>query len=83
MCKIQPPNLLWLKAILYRIVRIFIVFISGYFILGDTTTAVSIAGVDMVAATLFYYYFDKWWCKIEDYLHKIYLRWKYRKLNEN
>jgi uncharacterized membrane protein len=80
MCKIDKPDLLWLKAILYRIVRIIIVFISGYFILDDATVAVSIAGVDMVAATLFYYYFDKFWCVIESYLHKIYLKWKYRRL---
>jgi len=80
MCSIQSTKLLWIKAILYRVVRIVIVFISGYFILGDTSAAVSIAGVDMVAATLFYYYFDRWWCIIEEYLHKIYLKWKYRKL---
>jgi uncharacterized membrane protein len=80
MCKIEEPNLLWLKAILYRIIRILIVFISGYFILDDATTAMSIAGIDMVAATLFYYYFDKFWCKIENYLHKLYLKWKYRRL---
>jgi uncharacterized membrane protein len=80
MCKIEEPNLLWLKAIIYRIVRILIVFISGYFILGDTSIAMSIAGIDMIAATLFYYYFDKFWCKIENYLYKLYLKWKYRKL---
>lgn len=57
-----------------------IVFIYGYFILGDTSTAMEIAGVDMIAATLFYYYFDKSWCWIDSKLQKIYLKWKYRKL---
>jgi uncharacterized membrane protein len=80
MCKINPPNLLWLKAILYRIIRILIVFISGYFILDNASAAISIAGVDMIAATIFYYYFDKFWCKIENYLHRQYMKWKYRKL---
>lgn len=73
-------DLLWVKAILYRIVRIFIVFISGYFILDDPTTALSIAGIDMIAATAFYYYFDVVWCKIEKWLHELIRRWKYRKL---
>jgi uncharacterized membrane protein len=73
--------MLWLKAIIYRVVRILIVFISGYFILDDATTAVSIAGIDMVAATLFYYYFDKCWSTIELYIRKQYRRWKYRKFN--
>jgi uncharacterized membrane protein len=80
MCKIQQSNLLWVKAIIYRIIRILIVFISGYFILDDASIAVSIAGVDMIAATLFYYYFDKFWCKIEDYINRLYLKWKYRRL---
>lgn len=79
MCK-KTPDLLWLKAIIYRIVRICIVFISGYFILGDTSVAMEIAGVDMVAATLFYYYFDKSWGFIETRLKQLYLKWKYRKL---
>jgi len=76
----EPPSLLWLKAIIYRIVRICIVFISGYFILGDTSTAMEIAGVDLIAATLFYYYFDKWWCHLERKIRQLYLKWKYRKL---
>jgi len=80
MCNIKTPSLLWLKAILYRIVRIFIVFVSGFFILGDTSAALEIAGVDMIAATLFYYYFDKFWCNIENFFNKAYLKWKYRKL---
>jgi uncharacterized membrane protein len=78
-CKVQP-NLLWLKAIIYRIIRITIVFISSYFILDDINSAASIAGIDMIAATLFYYYFDKFWCKIENYLYKLYIKWKYREL---
>jgi len=72
------PDFLWIKAILYRIVRILIVFISGYFVLDDPTTALEIAGVDMIAATLFYWWFDKSWCYIQEKIQNIYLRWKYR-----
>jgi len=80
MCSIKPMDLLWLKAILYRIVRMGIVFLSSFFILGDTSIAISIMSVDVVAATIFYYLFDKWWCYIESWLQQLILKIKYRKL---
>jgi uncharacterized membrane protein len=79
MCKIKPQNLLWLKAILYRIVRMGIVFLSSFFILGDTNIAISIMSVDVIAATIFYYLFDKWWCYIEEWIQSLIIKIKYRK----
>jgi uncharacterized membrane protein len=58
-----------------------IVFISGYFVLDNIEDAVSIAGVDMIAATLFYYYFDRGWPSIANALQRFKRRWKYRKLS--
>jgi len=75
-------SLLFIKAIIYRIVRICIVFISGYFILGDPMAAISIAAIDMIAATIFYWYFDIIWVKIEKSLIELYIRWKYRKIKD-
>jgi len=80
MCKIKPVDLLWVKAILYRLVRMGIVFLSSFFILGETTVALSIMSVDVIAATLFYYFFDKYWCHIEEKLQQMFIHWKYRKL---
>ena len=71
--------MLWLKALIYRVVRILIVFISGYFVLDNIEDAVSIAGVDMVAATLFYYYFDRGWPYLEKKFQQWKRKWKYRK----
>jgi len=78
----QKNKRLWLKAILYRIVRIGIVFISGFFILGDPSSALRIAGIDTIAATLFYFYFDKFWEVINAKITYVTLKWKYRKLDE-
>jgi len=75
------PNFLFLKAIIYRIFRILIVFISGLIAMGNPFIALNIALVDMVAATLFYYYFDKFWDKIEKFLRELYIRIKYKKMN--
>ena len=71
---------LWIKAILYRIVRIFIVFLSGIFILDNASIAMEIAGIDMVAATIFYYFYDRWWTTINKYIQRIHMKIKYRRL---
>jgi uncharacterized membrane protein len=80
MCDINPPSFLWVKAILYRVIRMGIVFLSSFFILGDTSVALSIMSVDVIAATFFYYFFDLWWCHIEGYIQRIYIYIKYKKL---
>ncbi len=72
--------MLFIKAILYRVIRMIIVFLSSFSILGDTSTALSIMSIDMVAATLFYYFFDRAWPSIESKLKSIVLLIKYRKL---
>ena len=73
-------DLLWIKAILYRMVRMLIVFWSSWFILDDTSTALSIMSVDVLAATIFYWGFDKSWPWIHKKITAILLNWKYRKL---
>jgi uncharacterized membrane protein len=73
-------NLLWVKAILYRIVRMIIVFMASFFVSGDSTLALSIMSIDVVIATLFYYFFDLWWYKIERIIQKSWIKIKYHKL---
>jgi uncharacterized membrane protein len=75
-------DFLWIKAIVYRVIRITIVFISSFFILGDTSTALKIAGIDTIAATIFYYYYDKTWPVISSWIGQKYIEYKYRKLNK-
>lgn len=74
------PRFLLLKAIIYRFFRIIIVFLAGFITTGEPFTALNIALLDMVVATMFYYYFDKFWIKIEIVVEKIYLKIKYRNL---
>jgi len=77
----KKPDFLFLKAIIYRIFRIFIVFIAGFITTGEPFIALNIALVDMVAATAFYYYFDKFWNKISIFIENLYIKIKYKKLN--
>ena len=69
-----------IKAIIYRVIRIIIVFISGFIALGNPLIAINIALIDMIAATIFYYYFDRFWTKIEGFIDQIYLKIKYYRL---
>ena len=73
--------MLLFKAFIYRIFRMIIVFLSGFLILGEVSSAVSIMSVDVLAATVFYYYFDKYWPWIEKKVQHLILRWKYRKMS--
>jgi len=77
----SKPKFLVIKAIIYRIIRICIVFIAGLITTGEPFTALNIALVDMSAATLFYYYFDTFWSKIEGNIEEVYIRWKYSRLS--
>jgi len=72
--------MLLIKAFIYRIFRMIIVFISGYLVLGDPSIAISIMSIDVIAATIFYYYFDKYWKTLENLIQGVYLKWKYRKM---
>jgi len=73
-------NFLFIKALLYRIIRIGIVLFSAWFISGSFVSATTIALFDAVLATGFYYYFDRTWIKIEDKISHLYIKWKYRKM---
>jgi len=74
----KAPDYLWTKAILYRIIRMIIVFLSSWIVLNDTSTALSIMSVDVLAATIFYYVFDKSWPAIANWITHIKLKIKYR-----
>jgi len=80
--KCESLDFLWIKAIIYRIIRMFIVFLSSFFVLGNTHTALSIMSIDVIAATIFYYYFDLWWFTIEKYIQRIFISIKYAKFNK-
>jgi len=71
-----------LKAIIYRIIRTGIIFLSSFLITHQTTVALSIISIDVVLATLFYYFYDISWNKIEKYIKNIYIRIKYYKMNK-
>ena len=71
--------MLILKAIIYRILRIGIVLIVSFFVLGNIQTALSISIIDALVATIYYYYFDKFWDKVQIKLEHYYLAFKYRK----
>jgi len=74
-------NHLVIKAVIYRIVRVFIVFLSGIFILNDPTVALTIAGVHTIVATLFYWYYDSIWPTINKKINYVERKWKYRRLD--
>jgi len=69
-----------LKAIIYRILRILLLLITAYFVLGDIGVALSISGIDAIIATIYYYFFDKGWDKFEKKIKHWRLEWKYRKM---
>ena len=70
------------KALIYRVIRLGIVFLSAIFILKDTQDALSIAGLDTVVATIFYYWYDKLWPILDIKITSIKRKIKYRKLNK-
>jgi len=72
--------MLILKSIIYRIIRILLLLIVSYFVLGNITTALSISLIDAVVATIYYYFFDKAWSKFEDKIEHYKLKYKYRKM---
>ena len=71
-----------IKAIVYRILRILLLLITTFLILGDISTALSISVVDAIIATLYYYYFDKSWSVFEKKIKHWKLEYKYRKMNK-
>jgi len=48
--------------------------------LDNASIAMEIAGIDMVAATIFYYFYDRWWTTINKYIQRIHMKIKYRRL---
>jgi len=74
--------LLILKSIIYRILRILLLLIVSFIILGNINTALSISLLDALIATIYYYYFDIIWEKITPSIRELIIRIKYRKFNE-
>jgi len=71
--------MLLLKSIVYRVLRIILLFITSYIMLDSIETAISISLVDAVIATIYYYYFDKIWETVEIKIKHFLLSIKYRK----
>ncbi len=66
---------------MYRVFRIMIVLIVSLIVLGNIGDALSISIIDAVVATIYYYYFDKYWDKyFKNIVDEIYIKIKYRKL---
>ena len=74
-------NLLLVKSVLYRVIRILIVLVITLLITGSVGNALTISLLDAVVATIYYYYFDKYWYIIEKYIKHLMLLVKYRKMN--
>lgn len=72
--------MLFLKAIIYRVLRIVLLLLVAFLVLGDISTALSISAIDAVVATIYYYFFDKGWAKFEEKIEHWRLEWKYRKM---
>ena len=71
------------KSVLYRIIRLLLLVIISFLIIGDVSNAISISIIDAFVATLYYYYFDKIWdSHLERYIKEIYLMIKYRSFNK-
>ena len=77
----EVKTLLIFKAIVYRILRIILLLITSFLVLGDISTAISISAIDAIVATIYYYYFDKIWDNtIKPIVENARLRVKYRKM---
>ncbi len=75
-------EMLFLKAIVYRVFRILIVLIVALLVVGNIQAALSISAIDAIIATIYYYFFDKAWFKFEEKIEHFKLHWKYRKLDQ-
>ena len=71
--------MLVVKAVIYRVIRILLLLVVSFLVLGNIGTALSISAIDAIVATLYYYFFDKYWIYIEKTIKKVYLKFKYRK----
>ncbi len=56
------------KTIIYRVIRMIIILIITFLITGSLSNALTISFVDTVVASIYYYYFDLFWPKIEKYI---------------
>ncbi len=54
-----------LKTVIYRIFRIILLFIVVYLVAG-VSIAASVSLIDIVVATLYYYYFEVLWNKFKE-----------------
>lgn len=52
------------KALVYRVLRILLLLVTAYLVIGNIEEAMSISAIDAVVATVYYYYFDKAWCSL-------------------
>jgi len=76
--------MLIIKSIVYRIIRVLLLLVVSYFVLGDIQMALSISFIDMIVATFYYYYFDKSWEKFgEPFFNGLLLKFKYRKFDND
>jgi uncharacterized membrane protein len=74
--------ILIVKSFIYRVLRVILLLIISYLVLGDIKDALSISFIDMAVATLYYFYFEKGWDKFgEPFFKEVLLRAKYWKLN--
>jgi len=62
---------------MYRAIRILIVLMVTFIVTGSIGDALSISMLDAVVASVYYYYFDKYWYVAEDILQSIWFRLKY------
>lgn len=53
------------KAIIYRLMRIAIVLIIALLATGSIRESLTISVLDAIIATIYYFYFDLMWSKIE------------------
>ncbi len=73
--------MLILKTIIYRILRILIVLLVTFSITGSIGSALSISLIDALVASVYYYYFDKYWLVLEPKIQHLYFKVKYRKMD--
>ena len=75
--------MLIVKSIVYRIIRILLLLVVALVVLGDVTAALSISAIDAIVATVYYYYFDKWWdMYLSPLIQNLMIKIKYRKFDE-
>jgi len=57
--------MLIVKSIIYRIIRVFILFTISILVGRDINIAISISVIDLFVATIYYYFFEIIWEKID------------------